>query len=82
MILKSVLVPCRKRKMRCVPRKGDLQKRCANCIKRSKECVFRPVGEDIIAANGAQSEKINAPSSSHAQDIHLRPEQTSSGVQD
>ena len=36
---------CRRRKIRCIPAPGDLQNRCANCIRLKKECNFYPVDQ-------------------------------------
>ncbi|KAL5346987.1 hypothetical protein ACLOAV_008130 [Pseudogymnoascus australis] len=36
---------CRRRKIRCILAPGDLQGRCANCIRLKKECNFYPVDQ-------------------------------------
>ncbi|OBT55224.1 hypothetical protein VE04_03880 [Pseudogymnoascus sp. 24MN13] len=36
---------CRRRKIRCILAPGDLQNRCANCIRLKKECNFYPVDQ-------------------------------------
>lgn len=43
--------------MRCKLEEGDLQKRCGNCIKRKKECIFRPVDQHDTSASEFQSSK-------------------------
>lgn len=72
-ILTVVLVPCRQRKIRCKLQDGDLQKRCENCSKRSKECVFRPVNQLDTVASGAQPSEVGAASVTSAQDTHSPP---------
>ena len=61
-ILTIVLVPCRQRKIRCKLEDGDFQMRCANCSKRNKECVFRPVDQLDAVASGTQSSEVGAAS--------------------
>ncbi|KFY41562.1 hypothetical protein V494_02925 [Pseudogymnoascus sp. VKM F-4513 (FW-928)] len=36
---------CRRRKIRCILAPGDLQNRCASCIRLKKECNFYPVDQ-------------------------------------
>ncbi|CAJ2513861.1 Uu.00g019800.m01.CDS01 [Anthostomella pinea] len=36
---------CRKRKIRCQPRNGDIQNRCEQCIRLKKDCNFYPVDQ-------------------------------------
>lgn len=63
--------------MRCTPNEGDLRKRCWNCIKRRKECVFRPVDQHDTSTSGTQSSKIVTASVTSARDTYSSPAPTS-----
>ena len=41
----SMIVHCRRRKIRCLLAPDDAQNRCSNCIRLKKECNFYPVDQ-------------------------------------
>lgn len=62
---------CRRRKIRCILAPGDVQSRCANCIRLKKECNFYPVdqtpqGSDVRGHRGINGGRDAGHTSSSA----------------
>ncbi|KAF2223594.1 hypothetical protein BDZ85DRAFT_111655 [Elsinoe ampelina] len=60
---------CRRRKIRCVLAEGDSERRCANCIKLKKECIFTTVD---TASNGDPRASGKAGMNSQASSVMSR----------